>query len=93
VFTSSAWLAAELHARSAHALRRSAPRFPRLRGDRGEGVISAAIAVLIMAFIGAAMWLGFNTIFDRTQAKVCQQIDQIGAGQPAGGGNVPACPT
>ncbi len=28
------------------------------RDDRGEGVISAAIAVLIMAFLGAAMWGG-----------------------------------
>ncbi len=24
--------------------------------ERGEGVISAAIAVLVMAFIGVAMW-------------------------------------
>ena len=30
------------------------------RGDRGEGVISAAIAVLIMAGIGALMWVGLQ---------------------------------
>ena len=35
-------------------------RTTRLRGDRGEGVISAAIAVLIMAFLGALMWIHFT---------------------------------
>ena len=34
-----------------------------LHDDRGEGVISAAIAVLIMAFLGVAMWVGFNQIW------------------------------
>ena len=34
------------------------------RDERGEGVISAAIAVMIMAFLGAAMWLAFKGIFD-----------------------------
>ena len=70
--TSAAWLAAEAVARY-HAPRR------RLRGDRGEGVISAAIAVLIMAFLGAAMWVGLNLMWSGTQSKVCSQVGQIGS--------------
>ena len=41
----------------------------RLRGERGEGVISAAIAVLIMAGIGALMWVGFKTIWEDTEGN------------------------
>lgn len=46
--------------------------------ERGEGVISAAIAVLIMAFLGAAMWVGFNTIWDDAESDIGDQVDQIG---------------
>lgn len=46
--------------------------------ERGEGVISAAIAVLIMAFIGAAMWVAFDQIFNDTTNKTEQQVDEIG---------------
>ena len=46
--------------------------------ERGEGVISAAIAVLIMAFLGAAMWVGFNTIWDDAEDNIGDQVDQIG---------------
>lgn len=46
--------------------------------ERGEGVISAAIAVLIMAFLGAAMWVGFNTIWDDAEDNIGEQVDQIG---------------
>jgi type VI protein secretion system component VasF len=60
----------QLTFRSAHA----APR----RDERGEGVISAAIAVLIMAFLGAMMWVGFQQTLDRSQDKVDQQIEKIG---------------
>jgi hypothetical protein len=55
------------------------------RHERGEGVISAAIAVLIMAFLGAAMWVGFNTIWDDTEDNIGDQVEQIGddnGGQP-----------
>ena len=48
------------------------------RSELGEGVISAAIAVLIMAFLGVAVWGGFKLTFDRTQKNVDQQVDQIG---------------
>jgi hypothetical protein len=48
------------------------------RDDRGEGVISAAIAVLIMAFLGALMWVAFKSMWDTTEQKTNDQIDQIG---------------
>jgi uncharacterized membrane protein (DUF485 family) len=48
------------------------------RSEVGEGVISAAIAVLIMAFLGVAVWGGFKLTFDKTQKNVDQQVDQIG---------------
>lgn len=51
----------------------------RLREERGEGVISAAIAVLIMAFLGALMWVGFKALFQNTQAKTGNQVNQIGS--------------
>lgn len=57
-----------------------ATRRPRLRGDRGEGVISAAIAVLIVAFIGAAMWVAFNTIWENAESDITEQIESIGSG-------------
>ena len=48
------------------------------RDDRGEGVISMAIAVLIMAFLGALMWVGFKTIWQDTESNVKTQVTQIG---------------
>jgi hypothetical protein len=55
----------------------SAP-IDRLRSERGEGVISAAIAVLVMAFIGVAMWLAFSNTFDRAADRTDELVDQIG---------------
>ena len=53
--------------------------FARLsRDDRGEGVISAAIAVLIMAFLGAAMWIGFNQIWVDAETKTSDNVEEIG---------------
>jgi hypothetical protein len=46
--------------------------------ERGEGVISAAIAVLIMAFLGALMWVVFKDMFSSTTAKTKGQVDLIG---------------
>ena len=52
----------------------------RIRSDeRGEGVISAAIAVLIMAFLGAAMWLAFKGIFDDASDKTSDNVNKIGS--------------
>ena len=96
--TSAAWLASEISARAIPAFRsdgrpsQPSPAEPtrrRLRGDRGEGVISAAIAVLIMAFLGAAMWFGFQTMMSKTECKVTNQVEQIGNADKATGS--PAC--
>jgi hypothetical protein len=46
--------------------------------DRGEGVISAAIAVLIMAGIGALMWVGFRTIWEDTETNTKDKVAEIG---------------
>ncbi len=56
--------------RAAHAGRRD---------DRGEGVISTAIAVLIIAFLGVAMWVGFKAIFDDAADTTRTQVEQIGS--------------
>lgn len=54
-------------------------RLERLHPDeRGEGVISAAIAVLVMAFLGAAMWLAFREIFSGATGRTENQVEQIG---------------
>ncbi|MGZ4694070.1 MAG: hypothetical protein ACXWCM_16125 [Acidimicrobiales bacterium] len=49
------------------------------RDDRGEGVISAAIAVLIMAFLGAAMWIGFQQMWKTTERTTNDKVEQIGS--------------
>jgi hypothetical protein len=46
--------------------------------ERGEGVISAAIAVLVMAFLGVAMWGAFQFIFNDAQERVHDQVREIG---------------
>lgn len=48
------------------------------RDERGEGVISAAIAVLVMAFLGVAMYKAFQGMFQDTADKTSSQISQIG---------------
>lgn len=53
-------------------------RTGRLVGDRGEGVISAAIAVLIIAFIGAAMWVAFDRIWTDAEGNIETQVGNIG---------------
>lgn len=50
----------------------------RCNDEAGEGVISTAIAVLVMAFIGAAMWVAFNATFTTAQDQINQQVEQIG---------------
>lgn len=53
-------------------------RWPDTRDDRGEGVISAAIVVLIMALLGAAMWVAFNGIFADATNRAGNEINRIG---------------
>ena len=59
-------------------------RTTRRRGDRGEGVISTAIAVLIMALLGAAMWLTFDNIWSDTAENTENQVDIIGSDGASG---------
>lgn len=59
----------------------------RLRGrvefdDRGEGVISTAIAVLIVAFLGAAMYVIFTQILTSSGSKASTEVNNIGGGAP-----------
>lgn len=61
--------------------RRRPPAHPattRWRDDRGEGVISSAIAVLVVAFLGALMWVGFQQLWTTAEARTNEQIEQIG---------------
>lgn len=54
--------------------------FDRLvKDEAGEGVISAAIAVLIMSFLGALMWVGFRAIWGDAEANTKAQVGQIGS--------------
>ena len=70
--TTMQWMNAALRSRLAG-------RLARLRhDDRGEGVISVAIAVLIMAFLGAAMWVGFQQMWKSTEATTNTKVQQIG---------------
>jgi hypothetical protein len=46
--------------------------------ERGEGVISAAIAVLIMAGIGALMWIGFRSMWETTESNTNDKVAEIG---------------
>ena len=48
------------------------------RTECGEGVISTAIAVLVMAFLGVLMWTLFQSTLNDTQTNVNDQIGQIG---------------
>jgi len=50
-------------------------RVGRRRDERGEGVISAAIAVLIMAFIGVGMWVAFNGTFTHAAKNIDKQVN------------------
>lgn len=46
--------------------------------EAGEGVISTAIAVLIMAALGAVMWVGFQAIWGNASTQTTNQINTIG---------------
>lgn len=50
--------------------------------ERGEGVVSAAIAVLVMAFLGAAMYVGFKQTLGSAQKKTDTQVACIGSTGP-----------
>lgn len=50
----------------------------RLAEEVGEGVISTAIAVLIMALIGLAMWQLFDRVFTNAGSEIESNVNQIG---------------
>ncbi len=49
-----------------------------VKDEAGEGVISTAIAVLIMAALGAVMWVGFQAIWGNASTRTTDQINTIG---------------
>jgi hypothetical protein len=49
-----------------------------VRDDRGEGVISTAIAELVVDFIGAAMWVAFNSIWNDSEDRIRDNVEDIG---------------
>lgn len=56
----------------------SRPR--RFAQEHGEGVVSVAIAVLIIAFLGVALYVAFSGVLDGMTDEVEGQIQQIGEG-------------
>lgn len=52
----------------------------RWREEVGEGVISTAIAVLVMALIGLAMWTLFDRVFTDAGQDIERNVNQIGGG-------------
>ena len=50
----------------------------RFREEIGEGVISTAIAVLIMALIGLAMWQVFDRVFTHAGQNIETNVNNIG---------------
>ena len=50
----------------------------RLIDEHGEGVISTAIAVLIMALIGLLMWTVFQRVFNDAGTRIESNVNDIG---------------
>ena len=50
----------------------------RLTDEHGEGVISTAIAVLIMALIGLLMWTVFQRVFNNAGEQIESNVSNIG---------------
>ena len=56
----------------------------RLAGEVGEGVISTGIAVLIMALIGALMWVAFRNVFTTASTQIEEDVNCIATDSCAG---------
>jgi hypothetical protein len=50
-----------------------------VKDEAGEGVISTAIAVLIMAALGALMWTAFSAMWGTTSSKTSTKVSSIGS--------------
>jgi hypothetical protein len=48
------------------------------RNERAEGVISTAIAVLIVALLGIGLWKGFDVMMNSATERTRAQVEQIG---------------
>ena len=51
----------------------------KLSEDRGEGIVSVAIAVLIMAALGVVAYGAFDVLFNNTTDAAETQISNIGS--------------
>lgn len=49
----------------------------RLRDEAGEGVISTGIAVLIMAVVGAAMFVAFQATMENAAEQVDEELETV----------------
>lgn len=49
-----------------------------LRAEEGEGVISTAIVVMIMAFLAVGLWVAFKLLMSHATGTISQQVSQIG---------------
>jgi hypothetical protein len=67
---SSAWVTTTSRAGAGRARRRA--------DDRGEGVISAALVVLIMAAIAALMWGAFKSMWDSVEQDTRTKVEEVG---------------
>ncbi len=47
--------------------------------ERGEGVISTAIVVVIMAFLAVGLWFAFKAILSNATTTVSNQVAQLGS--------------
>jgi hypothetical protein len=58
-------------------VRQQAARARWARDEAGEGVISAAIAVLVMAFLGVLMWQLFGDTLRNANDDVNQKLGEL----------------
>jgi hypothetical protein len=61
------------------------------KDERGEGVISAAIAVLVMAFLGVAMWIAFSGTLSTAVKHVNNQVSCVTGVSPGGAPSNQGC--
>jgi ferric-dicitrate binding protein FerR (iron transport regulator) len=45
--------------------------------ERGEGIISVALAVLIMAGLAALMWVAYNAMWEGANTKTRTKVESI----------------
>jgi type IV secretory pathway VirB2 component (pilin) len=71
-------LAQEVPLLAAASSPNATPAAKKRNSERGEGVISTAVAVLIIAFLGIALWTGFNSMMSTATSRTRTQVEQIG---------------